>query len=304
MKLAHSPKTFTFIFISFAFLTIQFGLINHFLAFQDQDPFLKSASTQSIPDTYLPVVVDTVVDQAPSESTSPGHVVEIESSFSPSPDTPFSSGGFLEDTESTEFYTESPVGITLADVSDAAPEASGGAGIVSQEFVDLEFESFVEEVKNGDADTVTGLYVAGLFKLKVLQQPPQDVAFVSNELDTATQFQSPALYGVIGLLAHNFLSGKQFYSLVPGQEIRVIFGNGIFRRYKVSDFSDFERMTRFDIRSDFRDLKTDEILSSKELFARFYREGNYLTLQTCLEGGGYSNWGVRMISAVPIDNEG
>jgi hypothetical protein len=54
------------------------------------------------------------------------------------------------------------------------------------------FDSFLEQVANGDPETITGVYVAGLLSLRVLQQPAEDVAFVSNEDGTATQFQSPS----------------------------------------------------------------------------------------------------------------
>lgn len=310
MKLAQSPKTFTLIFISFTFLIVQFGLVNRFLAFSDQDQLPNPETTQSIPDTYLPVVIDSTVEKSPavaSASTLPEPAVEFKSGSSIEPEATTPPDTIYLDELATDSQAEALLLEALPENNETAPPsdgALGGAVRVVQHDNDPEFESFVEEVTNGAADTVTGVYVADLIKLKVLQQPAQDVAFVSNEDGTATQFQSPALYGVIGLLAHNFLSGKHFFSLAPGQEIRIVYGSGSFRRYQVSAIADFERMTRFDIRSDFRDLKTNELLSSKDLFARYYREGNYLTLQTCLEGGGYSNWGVRMITAVPIDGEG
>lgn len=312
MKLTHSPKIFSFIFISFAFLIIQFGLINHFLISPTQDQFPTPETTQSIPDTYQPAFAGSVVNQASSEAI-PFPALDSQGEYkSGSLDQGGTSspGLLLEEDSSANFYAESLVVDALQEINEpvtaptASVESNGGAGRVIEDSNDTDFESFLSEVTNGDAGTVTGIYVAGLLKLRVLQQPSQDVAFVSNEDGTATQFQSPALYGVIGLLAHNFLSGKHFLSLAPGHEIRIIFGSGSFQRFQVSAIADFERMTRFDIRSNFRDLMTDQLLSSKDLFARYYREGNYLTLQTCLEGEGYSNWGVRMISAVPVNDEG
>jgi hypothetical protein len=307
MKLARPPKTFTFIFISLIFLIVQFSFVNRYMGYTNQDPLPKPENTQSIPDTYLPVVVDTIIDHSASRASAfapADSAGEDYSTLSSKKVEPLSSDALLEEISSAEFYAESLRAETLPESATSPGEVLDGVGLVVENNNDLEFERFLEEVTNGDEYTITGIYVAGLFRLRVLQQPPQDAAYVSNEDGTATQFQSPALYGVIGMLAHNFLSGKHFYSLVPGQEIRIIYGNGSFRNYQITGFADFERMTRFDIRSDFRDLQTDELVSSRDLFARFYQDGNYLTLQTCLEGEGYSNWGVRMISAVPMEDEG
>jgi hypothetical protein len=316
MKLAHSPRTFSFIFVAFSFLLLQFGLINHFIVSPDQEPLPIPDNTQAIPDTNLPdAAVLEIEDSSPlpgvSGTSNPD--MELDPQRYSGVDPSFFSAPVPEYSPSVEYDAEPLPAVSapraLEDVSAQLPPAGamGGAASYTPDVLveeipdDPDFDSFLEQVAHGDPETITGVYVAGLLSLKVLQQPAEDVAFVSNEDGTATQFQSPALYGVIGLLAHNFLSGKHFLNLVPGQEIRIVYGNGSYKRYQVSSISDFERLTRFDIRSDFRDIETDAVLSSKDLFTDFYREGNYLTFQTCLEGAGYSNWGVRMISAVPIE---
>jgi hypothetical protein len=316
MKLATSPRPFTFVIISLSLLIVQFGFINHFLAFPEQGQPPTPEPTQSIPETYLPVVIDTAANQNSSGAGIASSPQLADDEFLPYTETVADTIAetvatavpLLEENASTDTNNGSLVEEASSSIFETSPveipplEATNGDGALIEQGTDSDFESFRQEVTNGDSDTVTGIYVAGLFRLRVLQQPPQDVGYVSSEDGTATQFQSPALYGVIGLLAHNFLSGKQFFNLALGHEIRIVFGSGSFSKFRVSGIADFERMTRFDIRSDFRDLQTDELLSSKDLFARFYREGNYLTLQTCLEGDGISNWGVRMISAVPIDS--
>ena len=316
MKLAHSPRTFSFVFIAFSFLLLQFGLITHFVVSPEPEPLPIPENTQAIPDTNLPDIAVLEIEEpsqfsGASGSSNPGQ--ELDPQLYSGVETSFFSAPIPEYPSSVE-YDRQPLPESSAprnpedDSSELPPAgAMGGAASYSPDVLveeipeDPGFDSFLEQVAHGDPETITGVYVAGLLSLRVLQQPAEDVAFVSNEDGTATQFQSPALYGVIGLLAHNFLSGKHFLNLVPGQEIRIVYGSGSYKRYQVSDISDFERLTRFDIRSDFRNIETDAVLSSKDLFTDFYREGNYLTFQTCLEGAGYSNWGVRMISAVPIE---
>jgi hypothetical protein len=316
MKLAHSPRTFSFVFIAFSFLLLQFGLITHFIVSPDPEPLPIPENTQAIPDTNLPDVAVLEIEESSlfsgtSGSSSP--VQEPDSQRYSGVDTSFNSASVPEYSSSVEYNTQPLPAVSaprkLEEASSELLPAGAMAGAASytpdvqgEELSDDPgFDIFLEQVANGDPETITGVYVAGLLSLRVLQQPAEDVAFVSNEDGTATQFQSPTLYGVIGLLAHNFLSGKHFLSLVPGQEVRIVYGSGSYKRYQVSSISDFERLTRFDIRSDFRNIETDAVLTSKDLFADFYREGNYLTFQTCLEGAGYSNWGVRMISAVPIE---
>jgi hypothetical protein len=316
MKLAHSPRTFSFVFIAFSFLLLQFGLITQFIVSPDPEPLPIPENTQTIPDTNLPDVA--VLEKEESSlfsgaSASSNPVQEFDLQPYSEVDTSSHSAPVPEYSPSVEYNTQSFPAVSaprnLEEDSAELPPASAMAGAapytpdvqVEELPDDPGFDSFLEQVAHGDPETITGVYVAGLLSLRVLQQPAEDVAFVSNEDGTATQFQSPALYGVIGLLAHNFLSGKHFLSLLPGQEIRIVYGSGSYKRYQVSSISDYERLTRFDIRSDFRNIETDAVLSSKDLFTDFYREGNYLTFQTCLEGAGYSNWGVRMISAVPIE---
>jgi hypothetical protein len=64
MKLAHSPRTFSFIFIAFSFLLLQFGLINHFIVSPNQEPLPIPENTQAIPDTNLPDVAVLEIEES------------------------------------------------------------------------------------------------------------------------------------------------------------------------------------------------------------------------------------------------
>jgi hypothetical protein len=275
MKAVHRPLI---LLIGFSFLLLQLAFVNRFFWHTDQDQRTTVETTQSIPDTF-----SLAIHQLDSEPA--GVKSLLQGSFSLG----------IED----EIITDSEM--PSRNIGGAVAELS------ENDVLDISsistFDIFLQEVFTGDGDKITGVYVEGLFSLKVVQQPPQDAAFVSNEKGTATQFQSPAFYGAVGLLAHNYLSGRYFLYLSPGHEIRLVYGNGTYRRYQVVEYVDFERLTRSDVRSDFRELKTQSIFTNRQVFDRFYRGENKLTMQTCLEGDGYSNWGIRMVSAVPMDIE-
>jgi hypothetical protein len=278
MKSISLPKTGMILLIGFSFILLQLVLVSRYLLPAGQDQPTATDTTQSIPDTF-----STSISQADRSDAQ----VYLPLQGLDSVD--------VDNNEDTN--------------DNASPRIVGGAvsELSDTDTLDLvgdaEFDQFLHQVFNGDGKTITGVYVEGVFSLRVIQQPHEDVAYVSDEFGTATQFQSPAFYGVVGLLAHNYLSGRHFLSLTPGLEIRLVYGDGAYRRYRVVGLADFERLTRFDVRSDFRDLHTQTILTSRDMFDRFYRGENFLTLQTCLEGEGISNWGIRMVSAIPIDDE-
>jgi hypothetical protein len=164
-----------------------------------------------------------------------------------------------------------------------------------------ELISFVAHVYNGEARTVRGVYVPGIMALPVIQQPSGDIAFVSNDDNTITQFQSAAVNGVTGLLAHNYLSGASFYNLQMDQEIFIVYGDGTVRRYIVDKISQYQRLERSNLRSNFVDLSDNSALSSDQVFSRYYRGTHRVTFQTCLAGRGFSNWGLQFAQARALD---
>jgi hypothetical protein len=160
---------------------------------------------------------------------------------------------------------------------------------------------FIYQVSNGQANLVRGLYVTGVMALRVVQQPQGDPGFISAEDGTATLFQSASLYGVTGLLAHNFLSGRDFFRLTNGQALNVIYGDGRVQHYQVSQIDDFQRLSVNDLRSNFLELNSGLEKTADQVFADYYQGKPHLTLQTCIEHNGEWNWGVRFIKADPAD---
>jgi len=206
---------------------------------------------------------------------------------------PLTGGQIVSNVESLPQAT--PVSATTLTVRQPAARIQNNAL-----FVTPALQSFIKRVSNDDPDEVRGVYIAGVLALLVIQQPEEDPAYVSPELGVVTQFRSAAQQGVIGLLAHNYLSGSLFYSLKQGQEVNLVFGDGSLRRYQVETISTFQKLDPSGLHSEMIDLNTGEKLTTAQIFDRFYRGDDHITFQTCLERNGISNWGLTFTVATPI----
>lgn len=165
----------------------------------------------------------------------------------------------------------------------------------------LAFREFIDEVADGKSGVVRGVHVPGVLTLPVIQQPNKNAAFVSEENNTLTQFQSAAQYGVTGLLAHNYLAGELFYSIDIGQDVVIVMGDGSTRRYRVSGIFRFKKLSPNNLRSSLIDLSDGKTMTTSQAFTRFYRGDHKVTFQTCLEGEGILNWGLTFLVADPVD---
>ena len=171
----------------------------------------------------------------------------------------------------------------------------------SRDFPSL--NQFIIAVSDGKAGVVRGIYVKGVLALPVIQQPIGDFVFVSNEDGVTTEFQNSARHGVIGIIAHNQLSGKLFYELKPGDEVFVVYGDSSLRHFRVTKTVQYQRLERDNPTSDFIDLSNGEKLTSTQVFQRHYQGKERITLQTCLENEGILNWGIIFVTAIPIVEE-
>lgn len=163
-------------------------------------------------------------------------------------------------------------------------------------------QDFIDRVSDGRANVVRGVYVPQILALTVIQQPEKNRIFVSNKRGRVTQFASAARSGVTALLAHNYLSGKRFYDLLPGQEIIIVYGDRRLRRYRVTNIHQFQRLNPSDLSSNLFDLNNGEQLTSSQAFHRFYRGKHRLIFQTCLAAEGRRDWGLTFIVAEPVDD--
>jgi hypothetical protein len=162
-------------------------------------------------------------------------------------------------------------------------------------------ENFAATVTRGRPDQVAGVYVPKTLALRVIQQPANAAGFVAALSGTATQFGMAAQHGAIGLLAHNYFSGNQFFDLSDGQKVDIIYGDGTMGRYVVSTIRHFQALSPADPYSDFVDLDNGgNRLSSTDVFNQIYMNGR-VVFQTCIRAEGNLSWGRLFVTAIPID---
>ena len=162
-----------------------------------------------------------------------------------------------------------------------------------------DYISFIETVQNGEKGVLRGVYVPGVFALPIVQQPIGYPGYVSPNNDEITQVRMASDVGNVGLLAHNYLSGTLFVNLKPGDEVRLIYGDGAVEYFVVEEILQYQALQPYSPTSDFRDLATDATISVEELFRRVYRGERHVTFQTCIEAYGNSSWGRLFIIAKP-----
>jgi len=162
------------------------------------------------------------------------------------------------------------------------------------------FDTFLQSVVNGNSDQITGVYADGALALNVGQQPASQPTFISDNLGEVTQFGMASEYGSLALIAHNYLSGNDFFLLSQGQIITLVYGNGSTASFVINEIRSFEALQPGSAYSDFVDLDNGDRLSASELFHNMYNESNALVLQTCIENNGISTWGRVFIIATPV----
>jgi hypothetical protein len=161
------------------------------------------------------------------------------------------------------------------------------------------FADFRQSVQDGSASQLRGVYVPNILALPVVQQPAEDPYYVSNRSGEVTEFSVASHYGNIGLLAHNTLSGRFFFNLAVGQEVRLVYGDGQVEYFMIQQILQFQALQPKSVSSSFRNLDRDEIISASEVFNRAYAGEHHLVFQTCIEANGNPSWGRLFIIAVP-----
>jgi hypothetical protein len=161
------------------------------------------------------------------------------------------------------------------------------------------FKDFSRTVQNSQADVLRGVYVPEVLALPVIQQPASNAGYVSSSDGEITQFGIASQFGNVGLLAHNHLSGKSFSQLMPGQEVRLVYGNGKVEYYMISEVLSYQALQPTSPYSSFRNLNGDETLTAEQMFERVYLGDRHVTFQTCIEANGNLSWGRLFVIAVP-----
>jgi hypothetical protein len=162
-----------------------------------------------------------------------------------------------------------------------------------------EFNAFIEEVSNGNAGELRGIYVRDVLAEKVVYQPNGGPTFISSRPNTLTVFGMASNYHSTGLLAHNTLAGAEFSMLEPDQIVYLIYGDGMIEPYIIREFLRYQALEPNSVTSAFVDLETGETLSVAKLFLNVFDRPGDLILQTCIYADGEDSWGRLFIIAEP-----
>jgi hypothetical protein len=162
-----------------------------------------------------------------------------------------------------------------------------------------DFNDFLKLVENGNISVLSGVYVPNVLALPIVQQPAGDAGYVSGRDDEATQFTLASQYGNVGLLAHNYLSGRFFENLAVGEEVRLVYGDGKVEYFIITEVLRYQAFDPDSQWSSFRNLDNEDVLSAEQMFTRAYAGNRHLTFQTCIEANGNSSWGRLFVIAVP-----
>ena len=153
----------------------------------------------------------------------------------------------------------------------------------------------------GDGSMVVqGVYVDGTLDLRVVQQPEGDANYISPKNGELTQFAAVSQRGNIGLLAHNYLSGRAFSRLLLGQDVQIQYSNGETENFVITEILSYQALEPKSPYSSFQSLKNEsEVLSVGQMFDRVYGGDHHLTFQTCIARDGVSSWGRLFVVAMP-----
>ena len=162
-----------------------------------------------------------------------------------------------------------------------------------------DFTVFSQTVQNGKADSLRGVYVPNVMALPIVQQPSGNAGYVSSNDGQATQFAMASQFGNVGLLAHNYLSGKSFSQIAVGQEVRLVYGDGRVEYFIVTEILQYQALQPNSPWSSFRSLNDDTTLNAEQMFKRVYAGDRHVTFQTCIQAEGISSWGRLFVVAVP-----
>lgn len=154
--------------------------------------------------------------------------------------------------------------------------------------------------KNEAVNVLRSVSLNNSLILPVVQQPNGKPNYVSGNAGELTQFSSATPYGNIGLLAHNFLSGKSFFRLSVGDEVDLEYVDGSSEAFVVTQIMQYQALDSKNPFSSFQNL-TDrhEILSAQQMFERAYAGDRHITLQTCIAKDGDASWGRLFVMAIP-----
>ena len=164
-------------------------------------------------------------------------------------------------------------------------------------------DTFISQIKNGQADELRGVYIPEILAARVVQQPMRKNEFISPRQGIATQFGLASQLGSTGLLAHNYLAGESFSLLEEGQKFYLIYGNGRTSAFVVTEILNYRALKPTSTSSDFVDLENGGLMIASELFSKIYDRPGQVIFQTCISSEGNRAWGRLFVIAEPYSHK-
>ncbi|PWH19007.1 MAG: hypothetical protein DDG59_04345 [Anaerolineae bacterium] len=106
---------------------------------------------------------------------------------------------------------------------------------------------------------------------------------------------------VVGLLAHNTHAGQYYFLISMGDQFYLVSDDAKTQLYQVQQIDRYQALQPSSNISDYKNLETGEILTTAQIFARYYMGDPHVTLQTCIAQNGQANWGRLFILALPVE---
>ena len=157
----------------------------------------------------------------------------------------------------------------------------------------------VNQVKNGQADELRGIYIPEFLAARIVQQPKGNDEFISPWPNTVTQFGLASKLGSTGLLAHNYLAGESLSLLEEDQEFYLVYGDGQVSAFVVKEILRYKAVEPANTSSHFVGLANGDLLTASELFLKVYNRPGHVIFQTCISADDNSTWGRLFILAEP-----
>ena len=179
------------------------------------------------------------------------------------------------------------------------PVSAFGSPATHTQFIN---STSINDLTEGEHQNILGvLYLNDSLALKIGRQPVGNSNFVTPMSNYVTEFQIAANYGAVGLLAHNYLAGRYFFKILPGQEIKLVYRDNLIERFVVTRIQKYQALSPNSPSSDFIDLATGEFVSASQLFRKMYKnQSGNLVLQTCIYADENPTWGRLFIIAEPV----
>lgn len=118
--------------------------------------------------------------------------------------------------------------------------------------------------------------------------------------ETIGQFEAAYQRNNIGLIAHSYLAGGDFFRLWPGMLVQATLADGSYQVFEIYKLTSYQASDPYDFSKPFVDLVTGDLLDPVEVFDRAYQLDE-LTFQTCIEIDGVPTWGVFFAQAKALN---